>query len=318
MKSGLILLFGIQQPGRLFNRMLKPDNIRKFLIVHFIFSIFLNHPLVCQESTGSEKNPVEFPKVQADIVRDLNNKEQVSEARRRIIYIRELVADGHNQRALQSLEDFTIIYPVHKHLHNIYQLSGQAHESLGSSMLAVAAYKKAFYHARDEARGLNAYLRAGKILAEIGHSSKAAEIFRHISSLRPSSAYSKQAEYELNSMDDNHQIESNVRTEKKTDPVNDPQSSKNDTVRNDEKPLIDSADNSESSNKTVKSKDNNPIKSVENPESNIVDAKQKNPKNLKPSENSKTSIDSKNSINSDPVQSTNTKSSRSDLVGEGI
>ena len=115
-------------------------------------------------------------------------------------YARELFAAGRLPQALEQLDRFLIVYPGHSW--RFFGLSDRARalEGMGRTREAIAAHKAAYREAHNRERGVLAYLRAGRLLAELGREADARDIFLEITRSRPASRAARLAEIELRAL----------------------------------------------------------------------------------------------------------------------
>ena len=124
----------------------------------------------------------------------------VEQGRLQFRYARELLAAGRLPQALEQLDRFLLIYPGHPWRFFGFSDRARALERLGRTREAVIAHKAAYREAHNRERGTLAYLRAGRLLAELGQEAEARAIFLEIMRVRPASRAARLAEIELRSL----------------------------------------------------------------------------------------------------------------------
>ncbi len=115
-------------------------------------------------------------------------------------YARELLAAGRLSSALEQLDRFLLVYPAHPWRFFAHSDRGRALERLDRKEEAVRAYRAAYREAHNRERGALAFLRAGRLLAELGREAEAREVFVQIVRTRPASRAARLAEIELRAL----------------------------------------------------------------------------------------------------------------------
>ncbi len=95
-------------------------------------------------------------------------------------YARELHSVGKLRAALRSFDDFLILYPKHDWVFYALRESADIYLKLSRPRIAVDYLRRAYRTAHNEERGALAYLRSGKILAEMRRTAEARRIFREL------------------------------------------------------------------------------------------------------------------------------------------
>lgn len=144
--------------------------------------------------------PAELPPTQESIRRRKMSAQIKIEGENRFRYARELEADGYLTRARQLLEDFLVLYPEHDRRFAALEMLARIEEQQDRPERAVAAYRRAFQSVPGEDRGLEAALRAGRILAGLGRVQEARRLFQEIQSRKPDSRIARLVDIELQAL----------------------------------------------------------------------------------------------------------------------
>ena len=108
------------------------------------------------------------------------SQEVRQEGENRFRYARELHADGYLVRARQLLQDFLILFPDHVRRFQVLELLAEIEVEQDHPERAALAYRRAYASVPGEDRGLEAALKAGRILAGLGRFGEARALFREI------------------------------------------------------------------------------------------------------------------------------------------
>ena len=115
-------------------------------------------------------------------------------------YARELHSMGNLKHSMHNIELFLILYPEHSRVFEAIKEKGEILLKMNRPKNAADCFIMAFKNAHNEERGALAYLKAGKILVEVGKWQRARDIFSSLIRWKPSSRISKLADIELKSL----------------------------------------------------------------------------------------------------------------------
>jgi len=112
-------------------------------------------------------------------------------------YGSELRASGNLERALDLFEDFLILYGDHTRAFDVHIAIAEIHQSMKQYDGAISHFELAREMFPEQERGIEAYLKMGRVYAEIGESERARTIFNEIAASRPFTRLAKLASMEL-------------------------------------------------------------------------------------------------------------------------
>ena len=115
-------------------------------------------------------------------------------------YAREVHAGGNFPRALRAFQEFIILYPEHIWAFDALQETAEILQKMERPGEAADYFIRAYRRAHNERRGGMAYLKAGRILAEMGRTRRARRIFQELQGWKRFSDISRLAQIELNSI----------------------------------------------------------------------------------------------------------------------
>jgi tetratricopeptide (TPR) repeat protein len=145
--------------------------------------------------------PRELPPTQAEIQREKMRAQLRLDGENRFRYAREMFADGYLERARQLLEDFLILFPAHGRRFDALQILAQIESERDRPEGALAAYRRAYAETPGDDRGLEAALRAGRILAGLGRNAEARQLLQDVQRRKPDSRIARLAATELRALE---------------------------------------------------------------------------------------------------------------------
>lgn len=169
-----------------------------------IFAQAADAPTVAENNprnlAAARTAPPELPPTQESVRRDKMRAQLKIEGENRFRYAREMHADGYLVRSRQLLQDFLILFPKHDRRFSAFEMLARIEEQQDHPERAVSAYRRAYAAVPGEDRGLDAALRAGRILAGLGRLDEAKAIFLEIQARKPDSRMARLVEIEMRAL----------------------------------------------------------------------------------------------------------------------
>ncbi len=185
------------------------------LLSLFVLSFLFSSPLLSQGSEGADQGPEipgEAPSAAAGSKQE--GERMISPGEREARAVREiekqgermyqyglsLFSGGELRRSLDLFHDFLLLYQNHRRLFQVQMHMAEIQEKLDRPRKAVEFYLRAYRQEQNSRRGAMAYLKAGRILAELGEKERARKIFSRLIEKRPFTRISRLASVELKSL----------------------------------------------------------------------------------------------------------------------
>ncbi len=141
-----------------------------------------------------------LPPTQASVTAGKFREEFQIDGENRFRYGRELHADGFRDRSAQILRDFLVLFPRHPRRFEALRILAEIEVEKDRPVPAIDYYRRAFREVPGQDRGLEAYLQAGRLLAGLGETETAREVFEDIRRRKPDSRVARQAGNELQAL----------------------------------------------------------------------------------------------------------------------